>query len=393
MKTGRSWPVHPQASIGSPPATPNPLPTPPGGKGAHPVPWLEFLSSHRLRFALALLGLAAGACAAGEPSGRVGGPTGGAAAVTLSPAADPALIEWRRPAPPPDRPAAMASPAPSPGRPPAAAPPELVSIGLGGLWIGLEPRHPRRASEPGKARDPRRPAGPDPAESTEDTPRAHYRFARRQRADDLARFAHEFAPFRLAANGTPGVGGTGRGGPGGDGGLGGELVFRGRGATAASAAERRMIFEWTRAVTVEAGGGGIPMPYGLALAWHRGAAGSVVCDDLAVYLSGEVRAASCGAVADLGGRLQGERLERLYGWIDGLAPFQETGEQGVRADALLERLIFAGRGRRQASRQEVAAITAFAGALHRELAASAGAAPAPAGATPPPPRYFASSPR
>ncbi len=206
---------------------------------------------------------------------------------------------------------------------------QRVTIDLGGLWLG-----------PG-----------DPREG----PRVHYLFARRRRTEDLAQFVRDYAPFQAS-----------------------ELVFRGRGTVQASAAERRMIGEWTRAVTVEAvgsvGDAGSPSPYGLAFAWHRGAATGGICDDLVVYLTGEVRAGSCGAGAEVGGRLAGERLQRLYAWVDGLAAFQDAGEQELRAGALLDRLIFAGRGRQRASPGEIAAIETFAGSLHRELTA---AAPAP----------------
>jgi len=207
-----------------------------------------------------------------------------------------------------------------------SAPLQRVTIDLGGLWVG--PDDPRQG------------------------PRVHYLFARRRRLEDLAQFVRAYAPFRAS-----------------------ELDFRGRGAVQASAAERRMIGEWTRAVTVEAvGDSGSPSPYGLAFAWHRGAATGGVCDDLVVYLTGEVRAGSCGAGAEVGGRLAGERLQRLYAWVDGLAAFQDAGEQELRAGALLDRLIFAGSGRQRASPGEIAAIEAFAGALHRELTATA---PAP----------------
>ncbi|MBV8203081.1 MAG: hypothetical protein JOZ15_20900, partial [Acidobacteria bacterium] len=358
-----------------------------------------------------LLGLAAAACSpGGPPAAASGGPPGAAAGgafgaaaggasglpagmlspaaagrSVLLPAAETALIEWRRPATVSGGDAA-APPAALPGRPAepgSTAPRERVSIGLGGLWIGPE----------------------NPA----DGPRVHYLFARRRRSGDLAELARSFAPFQLFAAGEGGeqAGDDGSvrapvGAPqmesteapsqGADTSYGsqagsaeassrgadtsyGSIVFNGRGAAQASPAERRMIAEWTRAATIEAAGeGGGQSPYGLAFTWHRGAVAGGVCDDLAVYLSGEVSAGSCGAGAELGGRLAGERLQRLYGWVDGLAAFQDAGEQGVRADALLERLVFAGRGRRPASREDVAAIEAFAGALHRELTAPGAAA-------------------
>jgi len=202
-------------------------------------------------------------------------------------------------------------------------PSERLAIGLGGYWLG-----------------------------SADGPRAHYLFAGGQRRDDLALFARTYAGFRqLDAQG--------------------ELVFHGSGAAPAGAAERRMIGEWARRVAAESGGDAGPSPYGLAFAWHRGAATGGACDDLAVFLSGEVRAGSCGAGAEVQGRLAAVQLERLYAWIDGLAPFQAAGEQGVRADALLERLIFAGRGQRPAAPADVAAIEALAGSLHREIQAAA----------------------
>jgi hypothetical protein len=301
------------------------------------------LSTTRSRIAPllpALLALAAAACAAGGKSGAP--PDAAADTPVLSPGAATALIEWRRPAalpgvsaPPAAAPGSRSAAAPGPGAAPGPAaaqgpgvvPLQRVTIDLGGLWLGPD----------------------DPREG----PRVHYLFARRRRTEDLAQFVRDYAPFQAS-----------------------ELVFRGRGAVQASAAERRMIGEWTRAVAVEAvGDAGSPSPYGLAFAWHRGAATGGVCDDLVVYLTGEVRAGSCGAGAEVGGRLAGERLQRLYAWIDGLAAFQAAGEQELRAGALLDRLIFAGRGRQRATPGEIAAIETFAGALHRELTVTA---PAPA---------------
>jgi hypothetical protein len=332
------------------------------------------LSTSRRRIApllaaLLVLALAAVACSAG---GKSGAPPDAAAAPALSPAAATALIEWRRPAALPGvsaSPAALAAsagPAVAPGPAAAAAtgptlaPRERVAIDLGGLWVGPD--------------DPR------------DGPRRHYVFERRRRTEDLAQFVRDYAPFRVlerengaaGGGGAPAAGGLAGGGgvKSGDGLAGrdqaSELVFHGRGAAQASAAERRMIGEWTRAVAVEAvSDAGSPSSYGLAFAWHRGAATGGVCDDVVVYLTGEVRAGACGAGADVSGRLAGERLQRLYAWIDGLAAFQDAGEQELRAGALLDRLIFAGRGRQRATPGDVAAIETFAGALHRELTATA----------------------
>jgi hypothetical protein len=216
--------------------------------------------------------------------------------VTLSPAAEPAVIEWQR-----------------------REPPEKVSVGPGGFWFGP-------------------PQGP----------RARYLFAPPERAADLALFARTYAPFRQT-------------------GAEGDLDFRGHGV-AAGATERRMIAEWVRQVVADATGDAGSSPYGLALAWHRGAGTGGVCDDLEIYGGGEVRASSCGQ-GEITGRLAVDRLSRLYDWVDRFAPFQAAGEEGPRADSLLARLIFAGHGRRQATAADVAAIEALAETLHHEMTA------------------------
>ncbi len=254
--------------------------------------------------ALALLLTAALGCSAGGAGKGPGGGRPGPGVVTLSPAAEPAVIEWQR-----------------------REPPERVSIGPGGFWFGA-------------------PEGP----------RARYLFVPAERAADLALFARTFAPFRQT-------------------GAEGSLDFRGRGSAAAGATERRMIAEWARQVVADATGGAGSSPYGLALAWHRGAGTGGVCDDLEIYRSGEVRASSCSGAATAG-RLGTDRLARLYGWVDGLAPFQAAGVEGPRADSLLARLIFAGSGRRPASPSDIAAIETLAEALHHEMTGE----PEPAGA-------------
>jgi hypothetical protein len=160
----------------------------------------------------------------------------------------------------------------------------------------------------------------------------------------------------------------------------GELVFGGQGPFRPGATERRMILEWARLVAAEAMGGRGSSDYGLMLAWHRGE-GTASCDDLAVYLTGEVRAGSCSWEEEVSGRLRPEVLARFYGWFDHLKPFQVGG--GIRGGAEQEqfRMIFAGRGRGEASDEETATLRSLATALHRELAARR---PAPLRPQPPP---------
>ena len=98
-------------------------------------------------------------------------------------------------------------------------------------------------------------------------------FVEPERLQDLLNFVRTSAPFRQRS-------------------AAGELAFGGQGPVKAGPVEQRMIFEWARKVAAEVEGAPREASYGLVLAWHRGeAAGS--CDDVAIYLDGEVRASSC----------------------------------------------------------------------------------------------------
>ena len=129
-----------------------------------------------------------------------------------------------------------------------------------------------------------------------------------------------------------------------------------------------MILEWSRLVAAEVTAGRSGGSYGLIFAWHRGGAVGI-CDDLAVFLSGEVRASSCGWGDEVRGRLAVEPLARLYGWFDNLAPFQEGSEESTEREP---RSLPAGLrrpGPQAGDAGEIAAMRAFAPELHRELAA------------------------
>jgi hypothetical protein len=223
------------------------------------------------------------------------------------------------------------------------------------------------------------------ASGTAGGPLALYLYVSPERAADVRFLRRAFAPFETAAP------------------SGGRLRFAGAGPARASAAERRMIAEWTRMAAAESTGGPgeAGAAYELALAWHRGGGTGGGCDDVVVYLTGEARASSCGWGEELRGRLSREALERLYGWFDRYRPFQQATTGEGPAGELPARLIFAGQGAAEAPAAERAAMEAFAAALHRELAARrrpppggeqapAGSEPAPAprpaaATTPPPP--------
>ena len=181
----------------------------------------------------------------------------------------------------------------------------------------------------------------------------HSAFSRPERAAELRALASTYAPFRLRTAEW-------------------DLAFYGRGQAPAGLVEQRMALEWTRRVMVEAAGGGQGESYGLVFSWHRGVAAGGLCDEVAVFLDGEVRAGPCAAGLpgrQAEGRLDPARLARLYAWYDGLQAFQADGLQGVRADAPLERVIFAGRGTSPPRPAEVAAIGELSAQLLRDLTA------------------------
>jgi hypothetical protein len=201
-------------------------------------------------------------------------------------------------------------------------------------------------------------------------PLSRYLYENPERAADARFLRANFAPFETVS----------RREAGGD-----RLRFAGAGRAPARASERRMVGEWVRVAAEEAAGGRGGAAYALALAWHRGGGTGGGCDDVAVYLTGEVRASACGWGEEVRGRLAREALDRLYGWFDRYRPFQRASEEEDAADVLPERMLFAGAGQSEVPPAERAAMQAFAAALHRELAARrapAAAPQAPAGTEP-----------
>ncbi|HYX24715.1 MAG TPA: hypothetical protein VFC23_11225 [Thermoanaerobaculia bacterium] len=186
-----------------------------------------------------------------------------------------------------------------------------------------------------------------------------------RRSDDAWYLLRTYAPFELKS-------------PQGD------LVFHGKGKVSPGPVEKRMVFEWARAVAAEAAGGRSGGAYGLVLGWHQGGS-SGVCHDVALYLTGEVVASACGWDAEVKGRLDPAQLGRVYAWFDRLEPFQGgAGDQDLRQGSLETRVVFAGRGKDEATAGEQAEIQSFGEALFNELAANKTPAPVP----PPPSRLL-----
>lgn len=167
------------------------------------------------------------------------------------------------------------------------------------------------------------------------------------RPEDLDYFVRTYASFEA---GTPA----------------GSVKFTGKGSTVASEAEQRMIAEWARLVTIEASGGRSGAAYGLIFAWHREGGIAGFCDDVTVYVTGDVYATSCrgGPPKELGrGRLTADQLKQVFAWVDDLRNFEIGHEGPVAPDELIIRMVFSSAGAREASDADKQAIQDFAAEL------------------------------
>jgi hypothetical protein len=165
-------------------------------------------------------------------------------------------------------------------------------------------------------------------------------YATPERAEAFTYFVQTYAPFEAK---TPA----------------GQLSFTGQGTTVATPAEQRMIAEWARLAAIEARAGRSGASYGLALAWHREGGSAGFCDDLVVYVTGEVFASSCKVEQpqDLGyWRLTTGQLEQLYAWIDEWKGFELSETDSATVDALTVCVTFSGAGITEASEADKRAL-------------------------------------
>jgi hypothetical protein len=172
-------------------------------------------------------------------------------------------------------------------------------------------------------------------------------FVMPERAATVAEFVKTYAPFTAE---TPA----------------GKVTFTGRGSQVATPAEQRMIAEFAKLVDLEAMGGRGGAAYGLALAWHREGGVAGFCDDVTVYLTGDVYASSCkgGTATNLGvKRLNAQQLAQLYEWVDGLKNFEFEHTDPATADAMTIRMVFTGSGAAEASDSDKQAMQDFASHL------------------------------
>jgi inhibitor of cysteine peptidase len=127
----------------------------------------------------------------------------------------------------------------------------------------------------------------------------------------------------------------------------GTVVFTGTGSLGALPAEQQMIAEVARigAGIVESGHAGAS--YGLAFALHREGGLAGVCEDIEVYVSGEIFITSCAGETPepLGqGRLTSLELEQLYSLLDTYTFAEYEDDTALAYDGLAIELVFSGRG-------------------------------------------------
>ncbi len=127
----------------------------------------------------------------------------------------------------------------------------------------------------------------------------------------------------------------------------GNVTLHGTGQVIATPAEMRMLAEWSRLVFDETVSSRSGAAWSLAFSWHREGGIAGFCDDVGVYLTGDVIVNSCksGDLPGLGRlRLDSQQLARLYNWVDSLASFEFEQTDPATADAMTIHLVFAGQG-------------------------------------------------
>lgn len=176
-------------------------------------------------------------------------------------------------------------------------------------------------------------------------------FADSSQSQDLAFFTGAFAPFD--GNTSAGM-----------------VNFVGLGAQISKSSEQRMIGEWARLVVSQAAGGSTNSSYGVVIAWHQEGGSAGVCEDLSVYINGEVQASSCqgSQTKDLGHKfLNSNQLDEFYGWVDTLNSFETSQDNLSQTTPLVSMVVFYGTGANQANQSIKQRIDAFSANLFAEF--------------------------
>jgi hypothetical protein len=173
-------------------------------------------------------------------------------------------------------------------------------------------------------------------------------FADSSQSQDLAFFTGKFAPFY--ADTSAGI-----------------VNFVGVGAQISKSPDQRMIGEWARLVVSQAAGGSTNSTYGVVIDWHQEGGSAGVCEDLTVYINGQVQASSCqgSKPQDLGHKfLNTDQLDEFYNWVDTLKPFETSQDHQAQATPLVSMLIFEGTGTEQATQSDMQKIDSFSAQIY-----------------------------
>ena len=149
----------------------------------------------------------------------------------------------------------------------------------------------------------------------------------------------------------------------------GRITFQGQGQVTASPPERRAVAEWARLVFMEEQAGRGGAAWGLVFSWSRQGGIAGFCDDLAVYIDGEVVASSCknDQLANNGRFfLNKDQLEQLYSWVDQFQAFENIQSDQATVDSMTVRLNFYGSGIINPEQSDRQQILSFASELFYE---------------------------
>jgi hypothetical protein len=154
----------------------------------------------------------------------------------------------------------------------------------------------------------------------------------------------------------------------------GQVIFNGKGQLIPSAAEQRALAYWAQLRFQEARSGRTGAAWGLALSWHTAGGIAGFCEDVAVYLDGDVVATTCRKQPPESFpvyHLSATQLEQVYAWIDGFSSFEYHHKDPAVADAMSVDFVFNGVGTGSASDADVYEINAFVSDLFGQVAQAA----------------------
>jgi chitodextrinase len=147
----------------------------------------------------------------------------------------------------------------------------------------------------------------------------------------------------------------------------GKVTFNGFGRTSASAAEQRMLAEWSTLRFAEAQSGRSGAAWDSALSFSRAGGIAGFCDTLAVYRDGSVMVEEGCQSKRADFLLDAAQLAQLYDWLD---TYQHTeyhhSDQAV-ADGMSVSLVLEGTGQKTAGEDVIRAMADFASLLTMQV--------------------------